>query len=179
MKSNRPYKIELAALLAIVLSVAAAKQVHAESVYSQLDVGTLNTSVSSSPTIAKFTLGYQAHPNVAIEGATFFTVSEGYGSRYVEPSRVGVERAYAVYLKPSVDLNKNLTLFGRVGAVTGTTYEVFPNHGNYKMNSRDTLRSVGAGAEFKLNREWSLTADYMTYGDNMDGFSVGAKFKFK
>jgi hypothetical protein len=157
-------------ILALALLGATAAQ--AGNAYSELSLGYVNTGMSTNPSIGRFSLGYQMSPNLAVEGSVLSTVAYGYGSysngRY---PTVGTD-AVAIYLKPSINVGKELTLFGRIGAVQGTTYVGY-------RSQTDTLRSFGAGAEFKVNSRWSLTADYATYGANMDGAYAGIKYNFK
>lgn len=82
---------------------------------------------------------------------------------------------WGAYLKPKVNLTKQVEAFGLVGY--GAVNQKINNN---SVNSDGF--SYGAGALYHLNQDWSMTVDavrYATKGDNdTDAYALGLEYRF-
>ncbi|MBU1667429.1 porin family protein [bacterium] len=82
---------------------------------------------------------------------------------------------FGVYVKPKINLNKNMELFGLIGY--GAVKQ--------KINS-STIHangsSYGAGASYHLNQDWSMAVDAVRYASeddyDVDAYALGLEYRF-
>jgi opacity protein-like surface antigen len=120
-------------------------------------------TAKSDPGLLMGTIGYQLHPNIAIEGIAGGTVRKddlrlnGFDSGL--DSKVDT---YGVFVKPSVNLTENFSLFGRVGyARTNASLST----GNFSVNDSTTDVAYGVGAAYNLTPRSYVQANYTQYLD--------------
>jgi opacity protein-like surface antigen len=190
-------KLQISALatgMALSLFTASAlAQSMASGLYGELSYVSLKTDVSSTPNYTvkpgalKIILGKDINSNLAIEGMLAVGVSDGktnftYAGQPVE-LKAKLNDAYGFYLKPKMDLSKEVEVFARVGA-TKFNYKESVNVGSgyASGNSSDSGFSYGGGLKYKLDRSSSLVVDYMQYykkdQTKINGLSVGVAYAF-
>lgn len=139
------------------------------------------------PSMYKFILGAEVHPNLAIEGMLASGGSDNTTQANVAGAptslNVKVNNAFGVFLKPKFNVTNDLELFGRIGYnrvnlnTTVTTPTVIGT-GRGGENSA----AYGIGAKYNITREWSAVVDYTQYFKKEDitinGVSVGVAYNF-
>jgi len=85
----------------------------------------------------------------------------------------------------NLPISDQLNIFGKVGAIYGWTRTGSSIPGVPTGDKNDVDWSYGAGAQFDVNREWGLRADWDVYRmgfaagrSNASLFSLGAVYKF-
>ncbi|MBK0391597.1 porin family protein [Ramlibacter algicola] len=171
----------------------AASPLYGELGYTQLKLS--GEGLSVKPNMIRGIVGYDFHPNFAVEGmlafgagddSQTFTESAG-GTTATGTVNLKVQNAYGVYLKPKADLGA-VELFGRLGythaRVKGS--EVITVNG--ALFSSDSATDSDGGFSYGLGANWKFTpnayvgVDYMHYykkdGVKAEGFTVGVGFRF-
>ena len=167
---------------------------YAEIGYSQLKLS--GEGVSIKPNAIRGIVGYDFHPNFAVEGMLAFgagddsiseTATSG-ANTATATVKVKLENAYGIYLKPKANLSDSLEVFGRLGY----------SHAKFKATADATLNGVsvgsesdsgseggvsyGVGANFKFSPAAYVGVDYMHYykkdGMKVEGVNVGVGFRF-
>ena len=127
-------------------------------------------------------LGYELHPNLAVEGLLAFNASDDsiqYNGSTIPNSSFKISNTYGISLKPKTMLTENLEVFGRLGwasakstaSISGTSSSDTSNDVNY-----------GIGANYYFNKTTYGTIGYTHFshkdGSNSTGFTVGVGYKF-
>jgi opacity protein-like surface antigen len=194
--------IAIAAASVLLMAGAAqaqqARQVggtYAEIGYTQMKLSGDDVD-SLKPGALRGIVGYEFHPNAAVEGMLAFGIrkeerTESMGTPFgvaTATMNVKLKNAYGVYLKPKANLSDAFEVFGRVGYT----------HASFKADATVTIPGVGSqsasdsgsdggfsyglGANFKFNPTTYVGVDYMHYykkdGVTLDGLTVGVGFRF-
>ena len=143
------------------------------------------------PSMYKFIVGAEVHPNLAIEGMLASGGSDNSTTMNVNgtPTNTSmkINSAYGVYLKPKFNVTNDLELFGRIGYnrfnLTGVQ-----NYTSGGIAYTDTLKgngnsvAYGIGVKYNITREWSAVVDYMQYlkkdDTTINGLSFGLAYNF-
>ena len=167
---------------------------YAELGYTQLKFS--GEGASLKPSALRGIVGYDFHPNFAVEGMLAFGVRDDSISETVVSGtdtatanvKVKLQHAYGVYLKPKANVTDALEVFGRLGytraKVKGTADVSLNgvNVGSMSDSSSDGGVSYGLGANFKFSPAAYVGIDYMHYfkkdGVKAEGFTVGVGFRF-
>jgi outer membrane autotransporter protein len=161
--------------------------------YTQLKL--TGEGASLKPNVVRGIVGYNVHPNFAIEGMLAFgagddsiTETQTFGPvTATGTATVKVDHAYGIYLKPKADLDA-VELFGRLGytqaKLKGTTVVTVSGapFSSDSDSSSDGGFSYGVGANWKFSPTAYVGVDYMHYykkdGVKAEGFTVGVGFRF-
>ena len=192
--------IAAAASAVFMMGTAQAQQARAAAggSYAELGYTQLKTNGSDvKPSALRGIVGYEFHPNVAVEGMLAFgirsdeqtvAVPSPLGGFATGTAKVKLSNAYGVYVKPKVNVADSVELFGRLGYTRakfkGDTTVTVPGVGSFSESdsSSDGGVSYGVGANFKVSPAAYVGVDYMRYyrksGVNVDGITVGVGFRF-
>lgn len=182
MKSNKA-SIALCALALMSACSAFAQNANAEKYY--LEAGYTQLKITdpaipdTKPAMARFFIGMNVHPNVAVEGMVAFNAKSD--NIRVSGVNVGVkvDNAYGLFLKPKVQVTEGLTAFARVGYVKS---KVAASIGPISVSDSDDSLAYGAGISYKLSQTVSLNFDYTSYynkdGTKVKGTTLGLGYAF-
>jgi outer membrane autotransporter protein len=135
----------------------------------------------SSPNAIRGIVGYDAYPNLAIEGMLAFGMGSANVSGPDVPNgmKLKVDNAYGLFLKPKTKLNDKLEVFGRLG-YTKAKYKI--SYLGRSTNESDDSLSYGAGLNYAIASNISLNLDYVQYvKDDVSkskGITFGIGYKF-
>ncbi len=140
-----------------------------------------NGTARTQPGMLLGTIGYQLHPNLAVEGVLGGTVRKddvklnGFNTG-IDGS---VDSAYGVFVKPSLNLTDRLSVFGRVGYVhTKTSLSA----GNVSVSDSSEDVAYGLGASYDLTATSYVQAGWTQYRDRKgveaDGWGVSYGLRF-
>lgn len=185
--------LAIAAVVAATVSPSAMAQ-SVGSVYGELAYTTVSIKDVSStdlgtfkPTAGRFGVGTVVHDNLAIEG--FLLQGLAKDSRSVTVSNVAanvdvkLKTSYGVALRPFVNLNNDIQLFGRIGSVRAEIEgTVSANGRSVSDSSKSTHTIYGVGVSYKLNNAMSAIVDYTKLSTKEDtessmvGFGIRYNF---
>lgn len=179
-------------ILAAVTALLGASSVHAQDTaprmyaeigYTQFQAkGTDGVdSIKFSPNALSGVFGYQATPNMAVEGL----LGLGAGASEIKLNGVNsgvdgkVKRAVGLFVKPSVAITDGISLFARAGVVH-LALEL--SAGGVSESGSDTSLAYGIGANFNLSKNSYIQTSVMNYykedGLKVNGFNVAYGFRF-
>ena len=192
--------IAAAASAVFMMGTAQAQQARAAvgGSYAELGYTQLKSSGSDiKPTALRGIVGYDFHPNAAVEGMLAFgirsdeqseSIASPLGGVATGTAKVKLSNAYGIYLKPKANVSDAVELFGRVGYThakfKGDATVTIPGVGTFSdsASSSDGGFSYGVGANFKFSPTAYVGVDYMHYykkdGVKAEGFTVGVGFRF-
>lgn len=156
----------------------AASPLYGELAYAPVKIKDEGASLGTSKNVRGI-LGYELHPNLAVEALASFGVSDGHIT--VQGVRVdtGVDHMYGLYVKPKLTLTSDLELFGRVGYVRSKLSVRAEGHHDFDSESD---ASYGLGLAYRINDRLSAVVDYTRYYDKdnlkLQGLSAGLRWKF-
>jgi opacity protein-like surface antigen len=129
----------------------------------------------SSPNAVRGIVGYEIHPNLAIEGMLAFGMGSDNLSGPGVPSgtKLEVDNAYGLFLKPKTKLNEKLEVFGRLG-YANVKYKI--SYLGRSTNESDDSLSYGAGLSYAIASNISLNLDYVQYVKDDVSKSKGMTF---
>jgi opacity protein-like surface antigen len=202
-KGTRMKLIAIAAASALlVLGTAHAQQArsalsggYAEIGYTQLKLSG-EGAADAKPGAIRGIVGYDVHPNFALEGMLAFgvrddnaseTFSTGFGP-VTATGEIKLKHAFGLYVKPKFDLTDAVQVYGRVG-YTRARFEAsatatVPGVGTVSASDADSEggASFGLGANFKFTPNAYVGLDYMRYfkrdGVNVNGLTIGLGYRF-
>ncbi len=126
-------------------------------------------------------VGYELHPNVAIEGLLSLGVEDAASTVSGDLTDTRVDRVVGLYLKPKVAVSQDIELFARLGYVRTKVTSSLRLTGTTESESASDA-SYGFGASYRINERWSAVVDYMRYYDKdgfrLQGLSAGVRLKF-
>jgi Outer membrane protein beta-barrel domain len=171
------------ALIAL-LAVLAASTVSAQSMsnqgyygevgYTALNMKNDNNGFSIRPKLARLTVGKELDKNLAVEGTYAFTASKD-SSVVGGVTYTGKESFYGAYLKPKMEVAKDVEAFARIGALH-TKYE------DESGSLSKTKVSYGVGVQAQFTKDVYGQVDYMSYykqdGITAKGFTVSVGTRF-
>jgi hypothetical protein len=136
-------------------------------------------SYSLSPTNLRLIVG-KNEGNFGYEGLLSMNLSGG--STTVSGTNVTykVNYIYGVYGKALTQIGNDLELFGRLG-IAG--FDGTASSGAVSLSNNGRGLSYGAGAKYKISKDFNLNLDYMVYyptknGVSLSGFTIGAGMHF-
>ena len=173
-------KHALVALLAVLAAGTASAQsmsnqgYYGEVGYTASHIKNNNNGFAIAPKLARLTVGKELEKNLAVEGTYAFTASKDSGVvggvKYT-----GKESFYGAYLKPKLEVARDVEVFARIGAL----------HTKYEDEAgvlSKTKMSYGIGVQTQFTKDVYGQVDYMSYykqdGMTAKGFtiSVGTRF---
>jgi outer membrane autotransporter protein len=141
---------------------------------------------SVHPSALRGILGYDFHPNFAVEGMLAGGVSDDDTNVTVLGAPVNVsvkmQHAYGIYVKPKYNWNQ-LEAFGRLGWARNRIRATASAGGRSASDSdSDDDFSYGAGVNYHFNPRMHVGLDYMVYynkGDTKaDGWTLSFGYRF-
>jgi len=142
--------------------------------------------LSIKPKALRGIVGYEFHPNLAVEGMLAFGVSDG--STDVDAGipvnlSMKVEHAYGIYVKPKFDVTPQFEVFGRLGyAETKLKATVSALGMSASDSSSDGDFSYGLGVAYRFDPRMSVGLDYMRNynkdGVKIDGVTLSLGYRF-
>ena len=168
----------------LAVSAQTVGQFYGEAGYSKLSVDVdIPGAPEFKPDALKLSLGYVPVPNLAVEGV-FATGLSG-SSKTIDGVTVEVdlEETFGVYLRPFVDLNDKVQIYGRLGFISAKAKASASVPGlSVSATDRDEDFSYGIGAAFSLTKTMALTVDYNQFFDkdgvDVSGYGIGLRFNF-
>ena len=169
------FAIKTAAIAALTLAAAGAQaQIYGELGYSALDIEGSGTSVNLGALSG--IIGYDLHPNLAVEGMLAFGVNDD----KIGGAKVELEHSYGLFAKPRIMLSPNFELFGRLGYVESKLKASAP--GYRSLTDTDGDWAYGLGGNYYFDRNSYLSINYLRFydKDNVkgDGVTVGVGMRF-
>jgi opacity protein-like surface antigen len=131
----------------------------------------------ANPTAFRGILGFDVHPNVALELMVAGGGSDDQLDKYIDV--VEIKSSYGVFVKPKYALDNNFEVFGRIGyaKTKGTMTEP-----GFQLSVNESDLAWGLGASYKFSKQWYGSADYMSYfskdGVKVDGFALNVGYRF-
>jgi opacity protein-like surface antigen len=185
---HQPYSGNIMKKLAIlsVLAVAATASAHAQTyvelsyVHTKLQERVDDSRESANPASVRAIVGYEFHPNFAVEGMLATGIkSDRINFSDGDSSVLKNKTSFGLFLRPQMHLNDNLQAFARLGVVRSS----FTAEDDIdRIDLRGTRAAYGLGVSYRLTQSVSLTADYMQYYKRDDitsrGFSIGVAYRF-
>ena len=170
---------KIAAAIALAAAAGSASaQVYGEVAYHALNVdesGIENLSIGA----LGVTLGYEAHPNLAVEAMLAVGVQDD--SVTVSGIRVEgqLDNSMGLFLKPKLRVADGLELFARLGwAHSKITVRAL----GVSLSDDGNDLAYGLGAQYSFNKNMYVTGSYMNlYNKNdfkVDGWNIGLGYKF-
>lgn len=190
--------IAAAASAMLMMGTAQAQQARAAAggTYAELGYTQLKSDGSAKPSALRGIIGYDFHPNVAVEGMLGFGIrGDNESESMATPlgvatatAKVKLSNMYGIYLKPKANVSDAVELFGRLGY----THAKFKADGtvsvpgfpavSFSDSGSDGGVSYGAGVNFKFSPTAYVGVDYMRYYKKddvkVDGITVGVGFRF-
>lgn len=167
----------------VTLMASAQAQVYGELGYTSTSAKIFDggDTFKASPRAIRGIIGYETHPNLAVEG--MYTLGMGSAGLSGPAVRSGVklklDNAYGIYLKPKAKLSDAFEVFGRIGYVKGKFKVSYL--GRSESDSDDGL-SYGVGLSYALSTNTSLNLDHVQYVKNSDvkvtGTTLGIGYRF-
>ena len=163
------------ALFAALVTGGAHAQVYVEGSLVPTKITAENSDVSYKPSILTGIVGYDLHPNLAIEGLLGFGVKKGSFDGW----DVKVKSTYGVYLKPRYQVNDKVEVFARIGDLKNR----FEGSDSTESDrSTEGSTAWGLGGSYAIDKNLYLTAGYNQLykkdGVKATGFNFGVGYKF-
>ena len=164
-------------------SFAAVAQPYVEVGYSAVTLKASDNgdSIKAHPNMLGVTVGYDVHPNVAVEGMFAFGVRDSSIelNGATVPVDVKINNSYGVFVKPKVKLGESFEVFGRLGyAKTKLTV----SGGGLSESESDGEFAYGVGANYYVNKNVYITGNFMNFYNKDDtkvnAFTVGVGYRF-
>ena len=139
-------------------------------------------TLKSKPSMLGVVLGYEAHPNLAIEGMAGTNIdadSISLNGVEVPGTRLKIKHAYGFFLKPKVMLTPEVELFGRLGWVENKSSGQV---NGYSLTDTDNDTAYGLGMNYYFNKTTYGSLSYTQFYDKQNTrtrgatLSVGMKF---
>ncbi len=138
--------------------------------------------IKTSPSAVRGLVGYELHPNLALEGMLAFGLSDSdvsLNGRTVPTVNIKIDSVTGIYLKPKMKLSDAFEVFARLGFADMKIKSSSPG---YSESGSESSSSYGAGLRYAITSNYSVSADYMSYinknGGKANGWTVGVGFKF-
>jgi outer membrane autotransporter protein len=141
-----------------------------------------SSGFSVGPGALRGIIGYNFHPNVAVEGMLAGGVSDGSTTIAGTDVKVKLQDAYGIFVKPKVDLD-NFELFARLGwTQERVRVSAISALGSASASGSDNSFAWGAGASYNFSPKAYVTLDYLRYyskdSTKIDGWTLGAGYRF-
>ncbi len=173
--------------LALILALSACGIAQAQTAapspfYGEIGYAAVNTDVLGADSdlgMARGILGYELHPNVAVEAMFGLGVGDDKTSDGEHTDKLKLEHSYGLYLKPKLQLAQGLEVFGRIGYTRIKLELTSPDH---RETDSDDDVSYGLGVSYQFTKSVYGSFDYMRYYDKdatkIDGFSLAVGYRF-
>lgn len=167
-----------AASALLALGTAQAQQQQAQSpFYGELGYSFLNidgANFGANPQALRGIVGYNFHPNFALEGMAAFGTRDDTDNGFTSKLR----SQYGVFAKPKYAFN-NVEVFGRLGYVQS---KVRTSSVAGTVNESGGDFAWGLGANYNINPRTYVGVDYLRSYDKgstkVDGVTIGVGFRF-
>ncbi|MDI9235222.1 outer membrane beta-barrel protein [Limnohabitans lacus] len=131
-------------------------------------------TLKSHPTMADVVVGYEWHPNMAIEGILATNIESdtiNLNGSEVPDTNLKVKSAYGFFFKPKVMLTPEWELFGRLGVIKNrTTGQV----GSLSVTDTDHDFTYGIGVNYFFNKTTYGSLGYTSFYDKQNNTTRGA-----
>ncbi|MBO9689588.1 porin family protein [Roseateles chitosanitabidus] len=174
-------KIIIAAAVALLATGAAQAQSQAltgfygDIGYTFVKVKDDNVAPSFKPGAIRAFVGYDLHPNVAVEAM----LAGGAGDDTKQGVTVKISRSYGLFVKPKYAFNDQFEVFGRLGFADS---KIKVSGGNAVATGKDNSFAWGVGAAYNFNKQVYGAVDYMSYFDKdstkIDGVTLSVGYRF-
>jgi opacity protein-like surface antigen len=133
---------------------------------------------SAKPSALRAIVGYNFHPNFALEGMLAGGVSNGSTNVSGVDVDVKLQSSYGIFAKPKVNFD-NFEVFARLG---WTRERVRESSAFGSATGSDDDFAWGAGASYNFSPKAYVTLDYLRYyskdSAKIDGWTLGAGYRF-
>lgn len=177
-------QFKLLSIALLVAGAAAQAQQAPSALYGELALAPIQIKGEADAGTSKNLrgiIGYELHPNVAIEGMVSFGLKAGSVIDEGERVETRIDHAYGVYLKPKIALTADLEAFARLGYASSKYASTEVSTGDHASDTKSSA-SYGLGLSYRINDKLSAVVDYMRYYAKHDirfqGVSVGVRMKF-
>lgn len=175
-----------ASILAIAAMLTAAGAAHAQvksPLYVEGNVTAVTTDlgdgVQFKPRVLSAVVGYDVHPNVAIEGMLGLNAGKGTATISGVNTSLKYTSSVGVFVKPHYAINSQFDVFARLGYVSSRG-EVTVGSASATGTDRDF--AYGLGGNYNIDKNLYATLGYMVFykkdGAKTDGFNVGVGYHF-
>ncbi|MEY4733907.1 MAG: hypothetical protein RLZZ464_1973 [Pseudomonadota bacterium] len=131
-------------------------------------------TLKSQPTVAGVVVGYEFHPNLALEGIAVTNVDPDTislnGSEVADAS-LKVKRAFGFFIKPKVMLTPEWELFGRLGSIENKTRA---QYGSLSATQTEHDLAYGIGLNYHFNKTTYGSLGYTSFYDKNNTTARGA-----
>ncbi len=172
----------IAAACLVMAGAAHAQQATKTPLYGEIGYTQLKFSAAGldvRPGLLRGIIGYDAHPNVAVEGMLGFGVKDDSMNIMGFDFNVKAQHAYGVFVKPKINPTKELELFARLGY---TRFKTEVSALGMSASDSDGDFSYGAGLNYSISPTTHIGVDYINYfkkdGGKIDGLTVSVGFRF-
>ncbi len=176
-KKGVSMKIKSIGLAALVLSAPLAQaQWYGEIGLTPLSVKATvdGNTLKSQPTVAGVIVGYEFHPNLALEGIAVTSVDPDtirLNGSEVADSSLKVKRAFGFFIKPKVMLTPEWELFGRLGSIENKTKA---QYGSLSATQTEHDLAYGIGLNYHFNKTTYGSLGYSSFYDKQNTTARGA-----
>lgn len=175
---------KIAMIAAAVLACGAAQaQTNASPIYGEIGYSLLSADVVGTDFdlgAVRGILGYEVHPNVALEAMFAFGTSDDSVSDGGNTVKLKLENSYGFYVKPKMNVSEDLEVFGRIGFAESKLNATLV--GEFSNSDSDNDVSFGIGMKYGFSKSMYGVVDYMRYYNKddvkVDGFTLGIGYKF-
>lgn len=178
-----------ATLLAVACALsAAAFGAHAQTspmsnMYVEGSVASVTTDFGDGlkykPRTVAAIVGYNVHPNLAVEGMLGLNASKGTATIQNVSTSLKYTSTVGVFIKPRVAINNEAEVFARLGYVQSRAKATA---GTTTLTDTDEDFAYGLGANYNFDKNLYATLGYMVYYKKDDvkssGFNVGVGYRF-
>lgn len=167
--------IKISVVVAAALLAAGAAQAQSQAtnaVYGELGYTFVKVkddffNVSFKPGAIRGIVGWDLHPNVAIEGM----LAGGVSDDTTQGVKAKISRSYGLYVVPKYSITPEFEVFGRLG-YADSKIKLSSNIGS--SSGSDSSFSWGLGAKYNFNKQFYGAVDYMSYFDKDSTTVTGA-----
>lgn len=148
-----------------------------EQPYVGVDYQITRVDANSNVTLGSVMLraGTQIAPYVGVEAQYSYGVQDDdfgvKGSKYTAKNR----GSYGLFVRPSYQLQSDLTAYGLIGA---NYADIKVDGPNYNENSYGTSFAAGLGLTYMTSATLGVGAEYMHYDSDIDAINLGVRFMF-
>ncbi|MBZ8142680.1 hypothetical protein CLD22_22635 [Rubrivivax gelatinosus] len=175
---------KIAMIAAVVLTCGAAQaQTNASPIYGEISYLMMSADAPSAAfdlAAVRGFLGYEVHPNIALEAMFAIGVADDRVGPAFDYVRLKLENSYGLYIKPKVNVTEKLELFARVGYAESKFKATRRGYGSSTDSDGDV--SFGVGLKYTFAKNTYGAVDYMRYYDKDDlkvnGVTLGIGYQF-
>ena len=127
-----------------------------------------------SPAMGGVVVGYEVHPNLALEGVAVTNVDTdtiSLNGSEVAGASLKVQRAFGFFIKPKVMLTPEWELFGRLGSIENKTKA---QYGSLSATQTEHDLAYGIGLNYHFNKTTYGSLGYSSFYDKQNTTARGA-----